>query len=225
MQRNKGQSSWISLSDVMTGLMLVFLLLVVITQYSTLIRYENTKREIFEALNNEFVDELEKGKVTIREKDLIVRFQETEALFEQDQAILLPRFKKVLADFIPKYIQILQDERWKNHIREIRIEGHTGTPTPLHSDYIALVALSQNRARTILHYLISSKSFLDLPLGDKKNLRFKLMANGFGNGRMVDENGKYIKGSDRNPSADTRRVEFRIMTDAEKRLEEALGQL
>ena len=204
--------------------MLVFLLLVVIMQYSTLIRYENTKSEIYEALNHKFLDEQENGKVVISQ-DLVVRFQETEALFEQDQAILLPRFKKVLDDFIPKYIQVLQDERWKNHIREIRIEGHTGTPTPLHSDYIALVALSQNRARTILHYLISSKSFLDLPLGDKKNLRFKLMANGFGNGRMVDEGGKYIKDSDRNPSADTRRVEFRIMTDAEKRLEEALGQL
>ena len=224
MQKNKGQSSWISLSDVMAGLMLVFLLLVVIMQYSTLIRYENTKREIYEALNHKFLDEQENGKVVISQ-DLVVRFQETEALFEQDQAILLPRFKKVLDDFIPKYIQILQDETVKNHIKEVRIEGHTGTPTPLHSDYIALVALSQNRARTILHYLISSKSFLDLPLGDKKNLRFKLMANGFGNGRMVDEDGKYIKDSDRNPSTDTRRVEFRIMTDAEKRLEEALGQL
>ena len=225
MQKNKGQSSWISLSDVMTGLMLVFLLLVVIMQYSTLIRYENTKSEIFEALNNEFVDDLEKGKVAIREKDLIVRFQETEALFEQDQAILLPRFKKVLDDFIPKYIQVLQDERWKNHIREIRIEGHTGTRSNKHRSYIELVKLSQERARVILQHFESSAAFQKLSDSDKENLRFKLMANGFGNGRMVDEDGKYIKDSNRNPSADTRRVEFRIMTDAEKRLEEALGQL
>ena len=223
MQRNKGQSSWISLSDVMTGLMLVFLLLVVIMNYGTLIRYENTKREIYEALNHKFLDEQENGKVVISQ-DLVVRFQETEALFEQDQATLSPHYKKVLDDFIPKYIQILQDANVKNHIREVRIEGHTGRRSDKHRSYIELVKLSQERARVILQYFESSTAFQKLSDYDKENLRFKFMANGFGNGRMVDKDGGYVKNSGQSPYK-TRRVEFRIMTDAEKRLEEALGQL
>ena len=57
MQKNKGQSSWISLSDLMTGLMLIFLLIVVMMQENTqktLVRYENTKREIHDALQKKF---------------------------------------------------------------------------------------------------------------------------------------------------------------------------
>ena len=226
MQKNKGQSSWISLSDLMTGLMLVFLLIVVMMQENTqktLVRYENTKREIHDALQKKFAHELQSDKVKISQ-DLVVRFQETEALFEQDQATLSPYYKKVLDDFIPKYLTVLQDERFRENIQEVRIEGHTGNVSQRHPEYTDLVALSQKRARAILRYFVSSGAFKDLPKRDKQFLRFKLMANGFGNGRMVDEEGKYVLNSSKLPQ-NTRRVEFRIMTDAEQKLEEALRQL
>ncbi len=226
MQKNKGQSSWISLSDLMTGLMLIFLLIVVMMQENTqktLVRYENTKREIHDALQKKFAYELQSDKVKISQ-DLVVRFQETEALFEQDQATLSPYYKKVLDNFIPKYLTVLQDERFKENIQEVRIEGHTGNVSQRHPEYTDLVELSQNRARAILRYFVSSGAFKDLPKRDKQFLRFKLMANGFGNGRMVDEEGEYVLNSSKSPQ-NTRRVEFRIMTDAEQKLEEALRQL
>lgn len=220
MQKNKGLSSWISLSDVMTGLMVVFLLTVVMME-DTLVRYENTKREIHDALEKKFAHEQQSDKVKISQ-DLVVRFQETETLFEQDQATLSPYYKKVLDDFIPKYLTVLQNERFKENIQEVRIEGHTGSFSEQHPEYTDLVALSQNRARAILRYFVSSDAFKKLPKRDRDSLRFKLMANGFGNGRMVDEEGKYVLHSG-NPPQNTRRVEFRIMTDA--KLGNAFGQL
>ena len=211
----------------MTGLMLVFLLIVVMMQENTqktLVRYENTKREIHDALQKKFAHELQSDKVKISQ-DLVVRFQETEALFEQDQATLSPYYKKVLDDFIPKYLTVLQDERFKRNIQEVRIEGHTGNVSQRHPEYTDLVELSQNRARAILRYFVSRDAFKKLPKRDRDSLRFKLMVNGFGNGRMVDEGGKYVIKSGNLPHQNTRRVEFRIMTDAEQKLEEALRQL
>lgn len=221
MPKNKGHSSWISLSDLMTGLMLVFLLIVVLTQYSNLVRYENTKRKIYDALDTQFALEQQSEKLTISE-DLVVRFLDTEALFEQDQAMLSQYYKEVLDDFIPKYLEVLQDNI--DHIEEVRIEGHTGKSTPQHPGYIDLVELSQDRARVILQYLVSSEAFQELDKPTQDTFRFKLMANGFGNGRMVDSEGKYVLNS-RKPPLNTRRVEFRIMTYAERSLEEALRQL
>ena len=207
----------------MTGLMLVFLLIVVVMQYGTLVRYENTKQEIYDALSKKFALEEKSEKLTISE-DLVVRFQDTDALFEQDQALLSRYYKKTLDDFIPKYLEILSDKRFADSIREVRIEGHTGKPTRLHSDYIDLVKLSQNRARVILEYFVSSDAFRRLDARQRDVLRFRLMANGFGNGRMVDKNGKYVVDSGGQP-LHTRRVEFRIMTDAEQSLAEALQPL
>ena len=227
MRKNRGQSSWISLSDLMTGLMLVFLIIVVIMQeniYSTLVRYENTKQQIYEALNEKFAIEQKNQKITISQ-DLVVRFLDTEPLFEKDQAILSQRYKDVLDEFIPKYIEIVLDKKFVEHIQEVRIGGHTAKRSAVHREYMDLVSLSQNRARAILQYLVSNESFRKLSDDEKKTLRFKLMAIGFGDGRMVDEKGKFVQVSGGQPSGKSRRVEFRIMTDAERRLEYALKQL
>ncbi len=164
MPNNRGQSSWISLSDLMTGLMLVFLLIVVMMlylQYSTLVRYENTKQEIYDALNKELAREVEDKKVTISE-DLVVRFVDSDTLFSQDSAVLLRNYKDLLDVFIPKYINVLQDEKFAKHIREVRIEGHTGSPTRKHQFYVDLVRLSQDRSRAILKYFVGSLSFAQL---------------------------------------------------------------
>lgn len=60
----------------MTGLMLVFLIIVVLMQYqqyTTLVRYENTKKEIYDDINKKFAHDKNTKKVIISE-DLVVRF-------------------------------------------------------------------------------------------------------------------------------------------------------
>ncbi len=223
MQKNKGQSSWISLSDLMTGLMLVFLLIVVIMQ-TTLVRYENTKQKIYHGLKEKLADEEKSGKVKISQ-ELVVRFHDATCPFEQDKASISPPCKKVLNDFIPKYLTVLQNKDLKDHIQEVRIEGHTARSSPQHPEYIDLVKLSQNRARAILQYFVSNEAFKELGDGEEEILRFKLMANGLGNGRLLDEDGKYVIDSAKPPSPKSRRVEFRIMTDADEAIMEATKTL
>lgn len=223
MNRGRGQSSWISLSDLMTGLVLVFLVVIIANQYSTLARYENTKKQIFNALENKFADEIKAKKLTVSQ-DLVVRFLNVETLFERDKAALSDDYKGILDDFIPRYLDVLQDENFANNIIEVRIEGHTGGPTPRHRTRIQRVRLSQARAREVLKYFFSHKEFRSLHENKQEVLRFKFMANGFGDGRKVDKNGDYVIKTGL-PAYSTRRVEFRIMTDAESRLREALGLL
>ena len=235
MQTNRGQASWISLSDVMTGLMLVFLLIVVMIlylQYATLARYENTKEKIYDALSEELAFEEQSGKIKISE-DLVVRFVDSDSLFPKDSAVLLPEYRNFLDDFIPKYLDVLTNADFDEHIREIRIEGHTAKPTSKHPHYEDLVKLSQDRARAILRHFVGTGAFARLDARQKFVLRYKLMANGFGNGRMLGTDGKLICASlsDEKCSpatkvdARSRRVEFRIVTNAERQLADALELL
>ncbi len=56
--------------------MLVFLIIVVLMQYqqyTTLVRYENTKKEIYDDINKKFAHDKNTKKVIISE-DLVVRF-------------------------------------------------------------------------------------------------------------------------------------------------------
>ena len=235
MQTNRGQASWISLSDVMTGLMLVFLLIVVMIlylQYATLARYENTKEKIYDALSEKLEHEEQSGKIKVSE-DLVVRFIDSDSLFPKDSAVLLPEYRNFLDGFIPKYLDILTKADFAEHIREIRIEGHTALPTDKYPRYEDLVKLSQDRARAILRHFVGTRAFARLDDRQKFILQYKLMATGFGNGRMLGIDGKLICATlDDNKcspttqvSARSRRVEFRIVTNAEKQLTEALEVL
>lgn len=214
MQKNRGQSSWISLSDLMTGLMLVFLLIAVIMQDP--MRCGSTKQKIQTELKK-----IEKEIPAVKfspthkcELSIELRADEENPLFEKDQAIPTKHFENILDAFIPDYLNdVLQNKEIKDHIQEVRIEGHTGEPTPLHPTYISLVKLSQERARAILKYFKDSKTFKALHKDEKKSLYFKLMAVGFGNGRTIDENRRYTIDSGNPTNEKSRRVEFRIMTE------------
>ena len=227
----------------MTGLVLVFLLIVVImisSVYGTLVRYENTKKEIYQALADKFFHEEQDNELTVSE-DLVIQFLDPDVLFEQDSTTLSDSYKKFLDGFIPKYLQVLEDEKFARHIHEVRIEGHTAKPSPTNPRYINLVELSQGRARAILHYFVSSRAFKQLDNRKKSMLRFKLITTGFGNGRMINADGQHViesragkyvvfdpdesNNSDNDPSKPdkgSRRVEFRIVTNAERIIADAL---
>ncbi len=226
MQKNKGQSSWISLSDLMTGLMLVFLLIVVMLQDPT--RCGSTKQKIRDALQNINLQEQPDHKIELpSDKDscgLVISFSgEQKPLFEQDQVSPTTSFQNTLNDFIPRYLEILQNKEIKDYIQEVHIEGHTGKPTPKHSTYISLVNLSQDRARFILQYFVlPSKAFRALEQAERNKLKFKLMSIGFGNGRTLDDSGQFSIESGEPPSPKSRRVEFRIVTGANHAIREAM---
>lgn len=219
---------WLSVSDLMTGLMVVFLFVSVAyirkvqKSSSVLSDYIETKDRLHEKLVKEFKGDTIRWEMSIG-KDLSMKFKNPTTLFESGSAELTPSFRSILDEFIPRYFHILINDELKTNILEIRIEGHTDDlPYPqLNKDpYIANIILSQKRALSVLQYIRGLASFGNYTEDEKKLLEYWITANGFSYGKSLDSNGQYTfitnNGIDRTKS---RRVEFRIVTKGEEVLE------
>jgi outer membrane protein OmpA-like peptidoglycan-associated protein len=224
---NSGQSHWIPLSDLMTGLMMVFLLISVALMWRTVemaristsivTDYENTKSDLMQALQEEFKEDVKRWNAEIL-GDMTVRFKEPEVLFDVGSAQLKDRFKIILTDFMPRYVKILTSTKYRDAIKEVRIEGHTSlfweaAQTPLEA-YFRNMELSQARTRSALEFMLGLNNVQD----EAKWLRRHVTANGLSSSRPVLVNGQ-------RDDAYSQRVEFRIVTNAEDRIAEIEGRI
>lgn len=229
MRKKDDASQWISMSDLMTGLMLVFLLIAILSisqivkkedsKKELLIEYEATKEQIYQDLQEAFSDREDEWGIEIS-PDLIIKFTNPDVLFDRLSADITPQFESILGDFIPAYISIVNKPAYLDKIKEVRVEGHTAA----WSDYLFTIRLSQSRANAVLAYTLSSDAYTGLEKEDQDKLRFWLTANGLGNGQAVDDSGEYVFVSKEPISADSRRVEFQIVTTAEELLEEIINK-
>ncbi len=155
----EGGEHWISVSDLMAGLMMVFLLIAVVymEHITTLTgQWQDTKRAIHRALEEEFKDDKERWQMADIDPDtLTIKFLSPEILFERGKHEIRPRFRQILDDFFPRYITLLH-KRFKSDIREIRIEGHAssdwGRDVSRPEAFIMNMKLSQNRAQEVMVY-------------------------------------------------------------------------
>jgi outer membrane protein OmpA-like peptidoglycan-associated protein len=182
MEQHSGHSHWIPLSDLMTGLMMVFLLIAIAfmvqvesskntleastrkvteaARISTTIvtDYENTKSDLLNALQDEFKDDVKRWNADIL-GDMTIRFREPEVLFLTGSSDLRDRFKEILRDFLPRYVRILTSPKYQSSVREVRIEGHTSRFwVSAHSEdeaYMKNMELSQARTRRTLDFMLS----------------------------------------------------------------------
>ena len=120
------------------------------------ISYRDAKANLNEALHEEFEDDLKEWNADIT-KDNAVVFSSPEVLFEVSSSEINPEFKKVLAEFFPRYIKILS--QFKDEIKELRVEGHTSDTWEAASSkkeiYLNNMKLSQKRAFSVLAYCYS----------------------------------------------------------------------
>lgn len=219
---------WMSVSDLMTGLMIIFLFVAVAymiqvqDNQSVLTEYVETKQHLHDRLVNEFKGDTAKWKMVVG-RDLSMKFREPEVLFKQGSGELQPKFKEILNEFIPRYLNILLTDSLRNRIREIRIEGHTDDLRMVKygSDpYLSNVLLSQERAYNVLSYIRNMESFKDYTSEQKKLLDFWFTANGLSYGKALDSKEGYAAlSNDSIDKAKSRRVEFRIVTSGEEVLE------
>lgn len=219
---------WMSVSDLMTGLMVIFLFVAVAymiqvqDNQSVLTEYVETKQKLHDRLVNEFQGDTARWKMVVG-KDLSMKFKEPEVLFAQGSGELQPKFKEILDEFIPRYLGILLTDSLRNRIREIRIEGHTDDLRMVKygSDpYLSNVLLSQERAYNVLSYIRSMKTFENFTPEQKQLLDFWFTANGLSYGKAVDSQDRYVALSkDSIDRAKSRRVEFRIVTTGDEILE------
>ena len=222
------QNVWIYVSDLMTGLMVIFLFIAIAyisrvqQNQSVLTDYVETKNQLHDKLVKEFEGDTLKWQMAIG-KNLSMKFKEPTVLFASGSYELTPRFKEILDEFLPRYFNILLNDSLKNNIQEIRIEGHTdNVPIPRYDEdpYIANVILSQQRALSVLRYLRKMPSYQQYSEEQRSLLEFWFTANGLSYGKAVDNAGNYINKSHNEIDKDmSRRVEFRIITSGDEVLE------
>lgn len=222
---NSNQSHWIPLSDLMTGLMMVFLLISVlfinrVEQTTTLViqEFEKTKSNLAMALQKEFEKNLKEWDAEIL-GDMTIRFNNQNVMFDTGSATLKPAFQEILKDFIPRYIKIITNKKFIDSIKEIRIEGHTSKfwsqKTNDLTAYINNMKLSQARSQSALEFILS------FPAIDSKQtwIREHLTSNGFSSSKPIYNSDQSID------EKKSQRVEFRIVTNAEQKMQEIFAKI
>lgn len=225
---------WVSVSDLMAGLMVIFLFIAIVYLRplvdakehaiedkeelakvqekirQVVVAWNDSELSIYDALETEFGGDLEKWNAELDRNTLTLRFKAPEVLFDTNQAKLKPEFRSILADFFPRYLNVLN--RFHKAIDEIRIEGHTssewGQNTPINEAYFNNMALSQERTRAVLEYAImldGVKPFRDWAYK-------RVTANGLSSSQPI------LGNSGVEDSGASRRVEFRVRTNAKDQI-------
>src|ERR1035438_7848036 len=102
------EEHWIPLSDLMTGLMLLFLLIALVYMLQAKLQaekakgiaaaYDRTRTDLYNDLDREFHKDLPRWGAQLKE-DLTIRFTEPDVLFETGSDKLRPKFTAILSDF------------------------------------------------------------------------------------------------------------------------------
>ena len=216
----------ISLSDMMTGLMLIFLLISVLSisqieskerQKDDIVsQYLSTQNEIYQELINQLWDKQEDREMIISD-DLTVRFSNTDILFDVNSSNIKPQFRKILSEFIPIYLWIINKDWFTDNISEVRIEWHTADCVGLW--YMWCINLSQARSNSVLQSIIWSKAYTNLTERKKNQIKFKFMSIWMWDWRRLDINWDFKKDTDLETWIESRRVEFRIVTKSNEVIE------
>lgn len=219
---------WMSVSDLMTGLMIIFLFIAIAymrqvqENQTVLTDYVETRSKLHDKLQNKFKDRPADWQLVIG-KDLSMKFNNPEVLFATGSAELTPKFKDLLDQFLPKYIDILIQDTLRYRIKEIRIEGHTDDVKFAGSNgdpFIDNAYLSQQRSLAVLKYLREMPAFHNYSPEQQKMLEYWFTANGLSYGKSLDQDGEYTFISKKPIDKElSRRVEFRIVTDGDEILE------
>ena len=224
---NEEEHHWLSVSDLMAGLMMVFLLIsIALMRYALEERdrvtqvaeaYQETQVAIYQALMDEFADDLENWQAEINADTLALTFKSPEVLFATGSAQLRSRFESILVDFYPRYLDVLLP--FRPTIDEIRIEGHTSSRwnSSVGEDeaYFLNMQLSQDRTRSVLNYLYR----LPETQSQKGWVKKTTAAVGFSSSHLV-LNDAGLEDHER-----SRRVSFRILTNAESQIREILSEV
>jgi outer membrane protein OmpA-like peptidoglycan-associated protein len=233
--RRSGEDHWIPLSDLMTGLMMMFLVIAIlfmikvereakqaelqarqIAKQAETIKaiaalYGDMRGKIYDEMYRTFKDDLPVWHAALA-KDLSIRFEEPSVQFDIGQSVLKPEFSRILSNFFPRYARILNSEQFRNEIEEVRIEGHTSSlwkNMAAEPAYYENMRLSQERARSVLQYVFGLPDARD-QLGW---LVPRMTANGLSSSRR-------LMAADREDYVGSQRVEFRVRTRAEDKLAE-----
>ena len=233
------EGHWIPLSDLMTGLMMMFLLVAILFMLKVeeeskkvkelmvqaqeradyvkniAVLYNQLRNELYHDLMEEFKNDLGKWRANL-DRDLTIRFEEPDVLFDTGKSALKPQFIVILDDFFPRYSRILGSQKYRDSIEEVRIEGHTSSVwaggVTADTAYFKNMELSQSRTRSVLEHVLTLPQLIAF----KAWLTSKMTANGLSSSHLR------LSGLGTEDKEASQRVEFRVRTNAESRIGEIL---
>lgn len=218
--------NWVALSDMMTALMMIFLLINVI--YMIKVKetvdipriFKADEQQLYSQIVQQVQPKLKKWGATLS-PDLTVRFNNEDILFQAGSAQLSPEFKQALDEYFPIYLRSLMSPKYIHKIKEIRIEGHTSSFWSKDVDdetaYLNNMRLSQERAQNTLIYLLTNPL---LSTDEKAWLKSKFRAIGFSSALTLGKNGKPTDQNNPEDYSTSQRVEFRVVTNTEDQIRE-----
>lgn len=215
------EEHWIPLSDLMTGLMMMFMLIAIIfmlkveadsQKVKDVARiYDEMRTDLYKDLREEFKEDLPRWGAEL-DKNLALRFKSPDVLFDSNRSDLKPGFIQILNDFFPRYVRILTSKKYRAAIEEIRIEGHTSTvwsgATSVSDAYFKNMELSQSRTRSVLQHVLSEGKVAS----EQDWLKTHLTANGLSSSKPI------LKPSGAEDMIKSQRVEFKVRTNADERI-------
>ena len=198
-------TQWAPVSDLMAVLMLVFMFIAIVFA-RTVVEERSTYQEecdkIYMVLDTEFSEDFVAWDVELL-KDSTIRFRNPEVLFGVDSHEIQPKFRDILSNFFPRYMESIQ--QFHEEIREIRIEGHTSSEYgkyPPEEAYVQNMVLSQNRTMAVLRYVLQLPDVREFA----EWARLLITANGLSSSKLI-----YDSRGEENKTL-SRRVDFRLLT-------------
>lgn len=235
-------SYWLSYSDMMAALLLIFILIISFTLMQSKSQYESKQAELEKqqeiikeqeqllneqqkeldriagirsdlvmALRDEFTDS--SLNIKIDEKTGAITF-DAGILFDVADHELTEEGKTFLKEFLPKYCNVLLDDKYNDYVSEIIIEGHTDT----NGSYIYNLELSQQRAFSVAKYCLAEGNGI-ISSEEMEILRTLLTANGksYSNPVYKEDGSVDLDAS--------RRVEILFRLQDEEMIDEMMGIL
>lgn len=206
--RSGDHETWAPVSDLMAALMLIFMFIAVVYIRSVVDEQAVNRvecKKIYDKLDREFQADFEGWDVALL-PDLTVLFRNPDLLFDSQSPVIKTSFESVLADFFPRYIEIIKSLPDRENL-EVIIEGHTSRAWEgVRSEdekYVRNMELSHDRTLSILRFV------LNLPGGDRYRDSVKITATGLSSSDPIEYPGTEEEDPER-----SRRVEFRLVADS-----------
>lgn len=169
---------WLAIGDLMSGLLLFFALLFIVTQVqlqqkiAELARYKAVVEKLPLAILAAIEREVGGNAIEVDPETGDVNLDDR-ILFAEGQAELKPEGKAFLQDFIPTYSEVIfSDAAFEEQVVRVVIEGHTSS----RGSDIVNRELSLQRALAVTNFIFSEE--FDFP--DKQRFESKILISGRG---------------------------------------------
>lgn len=190
---------WISFADLMTALMILFLVVmaVALVAVTTAARKAQSDIEKHQEFISECVSKFDEAAreygIELDKSRFIVKFAER-ARFAFNSYTLSPEQEAAIRGFTPKMLKLTANVKCSHVLKRFVVEGYTDKT----GSYLSNLNLSLQRSQRVLCALFSTKGNNLLTDQEKKQVRDRFLVGGysFNTAKESDE--------------DSRRVEFRI---------------